>query len=177
MRIAVEHIRNGASTLELKCESKDIGLEVEGISFIDPIIAKLEIFKQGDKVFVKANLSVDIKLECAKCLSPIRRTLEGTLENQYLPMPKTPIDLMDDIGIGYYSGDYIELSEDFRESFLLELPAKSLCSEDCKGLCSHCGQDLNTGQCDCYSEPEEEIRNSRFADLIKKLEVNRKLEV
>ena len=26
---------------------------------------------------------------------------------------------------------------------------KILCKEDCKGLCSVCGKDLNEGKCDC----------------------------
>jgi uncharacterized protein len=34
----------------------------------------------------------------------------------------------------------------------LELPLNPVCDEDCKGLCSHCGQDLNTGVCGCVEE-------------------------
>jgi uncharacterized protein len=29
---------------------------------------------------------------------------------------------------------------------------KPLCSEDCKGICPQCGQDLNEGECDCEIE-------------------------
>ena len=35
------------------------------------------------------------------------------------------------------------------EEFLLALPVKALCSEDCKGLCPECGHNLNTGPCAC----------------------------
>jgi len=29
------------------------------------------------------------------------------------------------------------------------------CREDCKGLCPHCGQNLNEGQCSCSVTLEE----------------------
>jgi len=32
---------------------------------------------------------------------------------------------------------------------LLALPMGLVCREDCKGLCSSCGQPLNEGACDC----------------------------
>lgn len=172
MRIAVEDIQEGVSDLEFACGSEEIGLEAEGVRFISPVTARLKLFKQTDKVFVKAEFSVAIEMECARCLSPVQRVLEGSLENQYQPLPKTSRNLLDDIGIGYYSGEYIDLSDDFREGFLLELPAKVLCSEDCAGLCPHCGRNLNEGKCNCRLEPEE-VPTSKFAELIRTLEINR----
>ncbi|MBM3211747.1 DUF177 domain-containing protein, partial [Candidatus Poribacteria bacterium] len=81
-------------------------------------------------------------------------------------------DIMDDIGIGYYTGDCIELSDDFRESLLLELPIRILCSENCKGLCPKCGQNLNDGKCDCKLEFVE-VQKSKFALLAKILETKK----
>ena len=172
MRVAVEDIREGVSTFELTCGSEDIGLEVEDLYFIDPVTVRLKLFKQSDKVYVKAELSVAIELQCARCLSLVHRILEGALEIQYRPMPKMARYPLDDIGIGYYLGEYIDLSDDFRESLLLELPARVLCSEDCKGLCPQCGQDLNEEKCDCCSKPEE-IWTPKFAEFIKMLQVNK----
>ena len=188
LKIAVEDIREGVSNLELTCRPEEIGLEeycgrdarAPDVRFTGPVTARLKLFKQSDKVFIKAELSVAIELECARCLSPVQRILEGTLENQYRPLPKMAGHRLsgsfalplDDIGIGYYSDEYIDLSDDFRESLLLELPARILCSEDCRGLCPHCGQNLNEGRCNCCSESEE-ARTPKFADLIKMLEVNK----
>ena len=77
----------------------------------------------------------------------------------------------------YYSEEYIDLSEDIRESFLLEIPTRVLCSEKCEGLCPQCGKNLNEGKCDCRLESEETQTSSRFAELVKMLEINGKLEV
>jgi uncharacterized protein len=172
LRIALEEIPEGVSTLELKCKPVEIGLEADDVYFNDPVIAKLKLFRQIDIVFINAEISVAIELECARCLKPVPMILEGNLENQYSPMPKFPAELIDDIGIGYYSGEYIELSEDFRESLLLELPFRVLCSEDCRGLCPNCGQDLNEENCNCKLESVE-VANSKFALLAKILETKR----
>lgn len=172
MRLLLEEIPEGVSNLKIKCSPAEIDLESDGIYFNDPVIAKLKLFKQIDKVFIKAELSVDIDLECARCLSPIHTILKGSFENQYMPMPKIQSGIMDDIGICYYTGDCIELSDDFRESLLLELPIRILCSENCKGLCPKCGQNLNDGKCDCKLEFVE-VQKSKFALLAKILETKK----
>ena len=69
--------------------------------------------------------------------------------------------------------DEIELLEDgkadlgelARTAFILGMDTKTLCSEDCKGLCSRCGADLNLGPCSCKKEIDP-----RLAALAKLLE-------
>jgi uncharacterized protein len=172
LRIALEKIPEDVSTLELTCNPTDIDLELDGVNFIAPVTAKLKLFRQIDKIFINGELTVAIELECARCLKPVPMILKGMLENQYSPVPKMPFDLLDDIGISYYSGEYIELSDDIRESLILELPFRVLCLEDCKGLCIKCGQNLNQKKCDCQLEPEEAL-NSKFTLLAKILETKR----
>jgi uncharacterized protein len=179
LKIAIEDIREGVSTLEFVCKPEEVGLESEGICFTGNVIANLRLFRQLDKVFVKAELTTPIELECARCLNPVEVILKGAFENQYRPLPKAVKETLDDIGIRYYSEEYIDLSDDFRESLLLELPIKALCSESCEGLCPGCGKNLNKGKCDCHLESEA-IGGSKlaeFAELAKMLELDGKLEV
>ena len=42
-----------------------------------------------------------------------------------------------------------DLSDLAISDFLLQLPTKILCREDCRGLCYVCGQNLNEGECNC----------------------------
>ena len=37
-------------------------------------------------------------------------------------------------------------------AFILDMDTKHLCSEDCKGLCPTCGQNLNEGDCACKKQ-------------------------
>lgn len=52
-----------------------------------------------------------------------------------------------------------------RTAFVLGMDTKTLCSEDCKGLCPRCGADLNLGPCSCKKETDP-----RLAVLAKLLE-------
>jgi uncharacterized protein len=58
----------------------------------------------------------------------------------------------EDLETSYYREDQIDLNELLREQFYLALPMKPLCQEGCKGLCPHCGTNLNAGACACTVE-------------------------
>ena len=60
----------------------------------------------------------------------------------------------------------LDVDELVSTEVLVDLPTKHLCREDCKGICSKCGKDLNEGSCAC---PTKEIdpRLSALADLLK----------
>ena len=52
--------------------------------------------------------------------------------------------------------DYqLPLDELVQDDILLELPYKSLCREDCRGLCPQCGKNLNEGLCGCSTKTED----------------------
>jgi len=120
----MEDIREGVSTLEFVCKPEEIGLESESICFIGNVAAKLRLFRQLDKVFVKAELVTSIELECARCLKPVEIILKGAFENQYRPLPKTVKETLDDIGIGYYSEEYIDLQMILERVFFWSCPQR-----------------------------------------------------
>ena len=45
----------------------------------------------------------------------------------------------------------IDLKNFFHDFIFLEDPLKYLCSNDCKGLCHHCGLNLNDNSCNCVT--------------------------
>lgn len=49
-------------------------------------------------------------------------------------------------------GDGIDLDEILSTCFILDMETKFLCREDCKGLCSTCGKNLNLGPCGCRKQ-------------------------
>lgn len=50
------------------------------------------------------------------------------------------------------------------EQFLMALPDKPLCSSTCKGICVHCGQNLNDKKCACDQQTGD-IRLRALRDL------------
>lgn len=51
--------------------------------------------------------------------------------------------------IFFVDGNELDLDDVLGTCFILEMDAKFLCSEDCKGLCEKCGANLNNGPCSC----------------------------
>jgi uncharacterized protein len=57
----------------------------------------------------------------------------------------------------------LDLTEAIRQYIVTAMPMKSLCREDCAGLCPTCGKDLNQGKCGC----KQEELDPRWAELLK----------
>ena len=64
----------------------------------------------------------------------------------------------------YLDGTELDLDEVVTTTFILAMDTKNLCSEDCKGLCSRCGADLNDGPCSC--KPDVDPRLAALAQLL-----------
>jgi uncharacterized protein len=69
----------------------------------------------------------------------------------------------DELMIGFFSGDGVNLADVVREQVLLSVPMKIVCRPDCRGLCPVCGENRNDKECDCSLQYED----SPFAFLKK----------
>ena len=68
-----------------------------------------------------------------------------------------------------FDGDIIDIGDLVRDIIISAQPTKHLCSEDCKGLCSVCGANLNKTECGCNRESID----PRLAALQELLQKNR----
>lgn len=60
----------------------------------------------------------------------------------------------------------VDVGELARTAFILEMDAKTLCSEDCRGICPGCGVNLNQGSCTCKKEVDPRL--AALARLLEK---------
>ncbi|HYP14629.1 MAG TPA: DUF177 domain-containing protein [Bryobacteraceae bacterium] len=109
------------------------------------------------EIRVRGTVSVDLEVACDRCLEPVRMPLDRDFDLFYRPAPTDdlPHDLAIDAGeseIGFYEGLGIDSKEILREFILLSMPMQQICDESCRGICSRCGENLNTGSCDCVVE-------------------------
>ena len=124
-----------AGRAELVEESRDAGQVVQDIRVV-------------------GNFAVRVETHCARCLDPVSNSLSESFDLLYRPQG---VDARGDdasIGpseteIGYYQGAGLQLEDVLKEQVLLALPAKQVCRPDCKGLCPHCGCNLNLESCHC----------------------------
>ena len=123
---------------------------------------------------LRGRLSAGLELQCARCLEPVRQDIARDFELLYRPLGadtgRDELSVTDaEAEIGYYQDDGILLEDVLREQVLLAMPLKVTCSEDCRGLCLHCGKNLNQEQCSC-AVPMEDPRWAALREIRSKLE-------
>lgn len=106
-----------------------------GARLSGPVEGELEFSVGGGSVLLQARLAGEWTLGCSRCLGEHRAAFSATVEETYS-----------------FSEETIDVTEDFRQATLLEVPSRSLCGPDCKGLCACCGANLNEGACGCKQE-------------------------
>ena len=113
-----------------------------------------------DDIRIRASYRGEFEVLCARCVEPVAVPLAGEFDLLFRPENADAeagerAITEDETEIGYYGKDGLLLEDVVREQVLLSLPGRTLCQQSCKGLCVHCGQNLNAGTCDC--EQTEDI--------------------
>lgn len=110
-----------------------------------------------EDIRLRATIKGDFEVLCARCLDPLQQHVEQRFDLIFRPagadsdMAERSISEAE-TEIGYYETSGLLLEDAVREQVLLSLPDRSLCREDCKGLCPHCGANLNETSCSCGEE-------------------------
>lgn len=121
----------------------------------------LELYAGHPGVFVRGELRGWLAVACSRCVERVEVPLEDRVEVTYLPSDQVPdpdqaddVDdaAADDVDLYPYEGEKIDLTTLLRERLIMAVPFAPLCAEDCKGLCSVCGANLNAGECGCDRE-------------------------
>jgi uncharacterized protein len=165
---------------ELRPDVIDFGSEVrqsamlKAIGHADLVEEHHGKHKKIQDIRIVGELTTRLEVSCARCLEPVEQQVARKFELLYRPQGSDAraeeLSVTDaEAEIGYYRGEGVELNDVLREQVLLALPLKILCREDCRGLCPHCGQDLNKTQCSCTGALEDP-RWAALADIRKKLE-------
>jgi len=158
---------------EIPQEGLDLELQ-EIINFdasFSPVQAQLKIKKVGTEVLVSGKISTDVELKCSRCLKDFRSMITIPFDVIYHPVEDLKEEnkhelKVDELNMGFYSKDELDLLDLIKEQITLNLPMKPLCDNLCKGICLQCGADLNAGNCSC----EEKDIDSRLTVLKKLLD-------
>lgn len=127
-----------------------------------------------EDIRLQGDLATRLELRCARCLEPVTRDVSGVFDVLYRPLGVDAGQNDRSIGdaeaeIGYYTGEGVLLEDVLREQVLLTLPMRTVCREECKGLCPHCGRNLNQGQCQCAATAPDD-RWSALKEIRDKLQ-------
>jgi uncharacterized protein len=133
---------------------------------VSPSELAFQIHKNRDRFRLVGTLGAELELPCSRCLESFRLPIAAQFDVRYLPASEASAGVereveAEDLETSYYRNDEIDLNELMREQFYLALPMKPLCSDNCLGLCTQCGTNLNMSTCDCAPGLDE----SPFAAL------------
>jgi len=130
--------------IEISGEEPGKYLELENddnILSISNIFYKIIVSIVNNGVLIRGKISAILTCTCAKCTDQFDYELLNKDICHFFEIPnKTEIDL----------------TEQLREDILINLPQIYLCSDNCKGICVVCGQNLNKNKCSCQVHEEEE---------------------
>ncbi len=108
-------------------------LEFVDLTYLEKVVLNGVVEKFRDTLTFHGNLTSRIQHVCARCLSQVEEGIDLPFQMVYEVQGK----------------DEIDTTEDIREMLILDHPIKFLCTENCLGLCSVCGANLNSGPCKC----------------------------
>ena len=123
---------------------------------------------------LKGHLDTTLEVACARCLEPVVQQVQRDFDLLYRPLGADAgheeLSVTDaEAEISYFQGEGVLLEDVLREQVLLAVPLKTICREDCRGLCPHCGKNLNEGQCSCENHGNDP-RWEALKDIREKLE-------
>jgi len=171
MRFAVDEIPEDGMSFAVECQKKDFAIDAEDCRLTRDVKVCGTLEKVAREVYCDGLVETELEVTCSRCLENFRAPVKSKMSAHFVPesshAPEKPeVELhAGDIDVEYYEGDTVDLTQVVHDQILLTLPASSQCRQDCRGLCPHCGTNLNLGECGCR---EEESGDPRL-DILKTL--------
>ena len=166
MRIELENLEAGRGEFSHLYQPEELELTDERVGLCGPASLTGDIRASSSEVFVTGHVKACAQVECDRCLKPIEIPVDSDFSLEYITGTEyeenRTAELTEDLmSVSIFDGDGIDLDEIVKEQILLAIPARSLCSAECKGFCQKCGAHLNQGDCGC----EEREIDPRWAAL------------
>jgi uncharacterized protein len=133
----------------------------ERFVFIKPLTVKGIIINNGKTLKLNADVSAVVKTRCARCGCDIELPVEFCADEAFGQGGA----VSEDEDITSFEGNEIIPDDIILNAFFMNIPTKSLCDENCKGLCLICGKNLNDGACGCEAEQDIDPRWAALAKI------------
>ena len=126
-----------------------------------PISGHARLIRTSEGILAHTDFHVSVSLECARCLEEARADVDGELDEEFLPSTDIrtglPVALPEGVEDQPLINEHheIDLDEILRQNVLTSLPLRPLCEAACPGLCTTCGQRLDSVHHRPHPEPEQ----------------------
>lgn len=126
-----------------------------------PVSGRVKLTRTKNGVLAQSAAHGAVVLNCGRCLTDYTQPVEVAFDEEYhatvhvttgIPLPEPD----EDDAFRINSSHLLDLGDAVREYVLLALPIAPVCREECRGMCPHCGINLNEHTCDCVDEVVDE---------------------
>ena len=119
------------------------------------------------KLEMSGEIRLSLEIPCDRCLEEVAVEIPYHIEKK-LDMKLTEEERINELDeSSYLTGMDLDVDRLVYLEVLMGWPLKILCKEDCKGICSRCGKNLNEGPCGCAEEPKDP-RMAAISDIFSK---------
>ncbi len=139
-----------------------LGIDLDPGLIASPCEIFCQVSKGGGQISAKGWVSGKLKLICDRCLKGFEEEYKSFFEVHYRPIAEAvqgeePEKALNpgEMETVYFDGEILDIGDQIRQTVILSVPMRSLCREDCLGLCGHCGCDLNKETCKCSGPPPD----------------------
>ena len=115
------------------------------------IQGEVRLSRATQGVLVQGQFKAEIKAQCVRCLEECYQEIHADFDELYAFTSGEATES----GLVLPENASIDLAPLLREYFILDIPTKSLCKPDCKGLCPVCGMNRNQNACEHQSDRDD----------------------
>ena len=100
------------------------------------------------KALVEGNGKITFDMQCDRCLTGVPYEMDLQFSYEVFS-PDNLSENEEDDEQNFMEGYELNVGNLVNNEILMSWPMKVLCKPQCKGICTVCGKDLNTGECGC----------------------------
>ena len=149
MKIKINDLGDGLHSFDLEGTVTDLEIE-DRDAFPEKLGLRVDLDRLENIFRCKIRVTTRAHYRCDRCLAEFNTLVDENIEQIY-QQGSGQLDGEDDVIILSERATEIDLAGVLNELFVVNRPIQRLCSDDCKGLCSQCGKNLNEGSCRCES--------------------------
>lgn len=167
MKIDLTKIRSNADQkLDYEAASDLTEVKIGGVTHPISVIQPFGISLSNEankRMLVSGETKVHMVLPCDRCLSDVQMEITVRIEREF-HLTDGVVIFDEEEENTCIEGDSLDVDRLIYDEILVDWPTKVLCQDDCKGICSVCGQDLNLSDCGCDRQGIDP-RMAKFQDI------------
>lgn len=156
MRLDVANVRSVSGKQlkgEILLDINSINVNQEKTKILEPVAVDYTAINKGKFIELTGIIQAKLQLYCGRCLQKVDYLLCADYDEKFIHQSQVDSIEPDILEEGHvFVENEIPLTHMVEQNIIFNMPLRVLCDDDCRGLCEHCGVDLNKKTCHCDKE-------------------------